>query len=162
LPRLHPDKQILLCCGNRCNIYDELEQLPVAADRSAVSGEKDAAAGHGGNGLVLHAGLRYDDGSSRAGDDSDCADLLPDAEAVCGRYDRFRERINIIGGLWNEGDTKQPGVAGKSGSVRCEQRKGALLAPVLRDRRGYAHRRSDAAETEPERVMEIHLFSMSG
>ena len=74
----------------------------MAVDRPAVSGEEDAASCHGGDGIILYPGLRNDDDGSRAGNDPDCTDLLPDAEAVRCRYDRFCKRINRIGGLWNE------------------------------------------------------------
>ena len=91
--------EIYLCGSDYCNLYEQLEQLSVASDRTAVSGKKNITSGYFRNGVLLYAGLWYDDDGSRAGYDPYSSDLFPVAEAVCSRHDRFRKRM-INRNIW--------------------------------------------------------------
>ena len=78
-----------ICCSRYYYVHVELEQLLVAAHRAAIAGETNNSNVDLQSGLQLFTGLWHDHDGNRHFDDSDCACILPDAEAFCSRYDRF-------------------------------------------------------------------------
>ena len=56
--------------------------------------KKNIAAGYFCTGLVLYTGLWNDDDCCGYRNLADCIDFLSDAEAVCSRYDRFRQKAD--------------------------------------------------------------------